>query len=107
MEILEPLITVELLAKKPVHLASYKNVWKVTVTPRILHKNPFKSTIIAASNGRTGNLQLENLGRFGEPGSQDLRPIMYYFYGESGTQTFKICVDVDRSKFFTKTITLQ
>lgn len=104
MEILEPHVVVELLTGKPSHLSHFKNVWKVTVTPVIRCDKPFKTSIIAAANGRNGSISLENLGRFGPETSQDVRSLQCYVFGESGTQTFKIMCDIDRSKSYTKIV---
>lgn len=99
MQVLEPQVTVELLKTKPNHLASYKNVWKVVVTPVIVYDKPYQAKVIGASNMRTGSIQMENLGRIGLESERDSRPCAFFVFGDSGSQSFKVLTNINVNNY--------
>lgn len=77
----------------------FDHIWKVTITPQITRQDdagtlgPCRVVISASYENRTGNLFIDNQGR--KPsitppaGLDDLRPIVYYVWG-NGTQVFNV-----------------
>lgn len=111
--VLKEKITKDQYGKLPPYLQpivkNYAYVWKTTVMPgKTATSGHCRVFILAPANFRSGRVILENTGRvpLQAPAKEldDLRPIVFYAFGGTGSQKFRVTLDADHNNYKEKVV---